>query len=429
MGLAATPGASLAEACGGGSEGGGCGGGAGMLTLESHKAVPAPFLTKTYQLVDDPSTDHIVSWGDDHSTFVVWRPPEFARDILPNYFKHNNFSSFVRQLNTYGFRKIVPERWEFANEFFRKGEKNLLCEIHRRKTNSSSSLPSPYPPLHLPFQHIHPSPANAAATPTSYFGSFPGPGRAVLPAATDSDDLVGPVGWCDSFSSPLSSPRLVVGGVAAASGSSASAPAAASALLEDNDRLRRTNAALLSELSHMRKLYNDIIYFVQNHVRPVAPSNAFPSTLLVAPAPTHRHDPNTLSTSATRSGNAVVHKLPGFYTRQQQQQNGAKVCLNWSSATSSSSLTIAEEPSPNNNNSSNSNSGDEEYGGDVDNANPNKGSSGSSARPKLFGVSLGSYSAKRPLHPEDPDSPPATKPKHLPSNEDLGLNLGPPCPC
>jgi HSF-type DNA-binding len=67
----------------------------------NNKAVPAPFLTKTYQLVDDPCTDHIVSWGDNDTTFIVWRPPEFAREILPNYFKHNNFSSFVRQLNTY----------------------------------------------------------------------------------------------------------------------------------------------------------------------------------------------------------------------------------------------------------------------------------------------------------------------------------------
>lgn len=72
-----------------------------VFTMESQKSVPAPFLTKTYQLVDDPQTDHIVSWGDDETTFVVWRPPEFARDLLPNFFKHNNFSSFVRQLNTY----------------------------------------------------------------------------------------------------------------------------------------------------------------------------------------------------------------------------------------------------------------------------------------------------------------------------------------
>jgi heat shock transcription factor, other eukaryote len=75
---------------------------AAVGAMDAHKPVPAPFLTKTYQLVDDPTTDHIVSWGDDRiSTFVVWRPPEFARDILPNFFKHNNFSSFVRQLNTY----------------------------------------------------------------------------------------------------------------------------------------------------------------------------------------------------------------------------------------------------------------------------------------------------------------------------------------
>ncbi|KAF4395336.1 hypothetical protein F8388_001723 [Cannabis sativa] len=80
-----------------------------LLSLDSHKSVPAPFLTKTYQLVDDPATDHIVSWGEDDTTFVVWRPPEFARDLLPNYFKHNNFSSFVRQLNTYSSVTILEE--------------------------------------------------------------------------------------------------------------------------------------------------------------------------------------------------------------------------------------------------------------------------------------------------------------------------------
>jgi len=72
-----------------------------VFSFETQKSVPAPFLTKTYQLVEDPLTDHIVSWGEDDTTFVVWRPPEFSRDLLPNYFKHNNFSSFVRQLNTY----------------------------------------------------------------------------------------------------------------------------------------------------------------------------------------------------------------------------------------------------------------------------------------------------------------------------------------
>lgn len=62
---------------------------------------PAPFLLKTYEMVDDPLTDSVVSWSHTGHSFVVWNPPEFARDLLPKYFKHNNFSSFIRQLNTY----------------------------------------------------------------------------------------------------------------------------------------------------------------------------------------------------------------------------------------------------------------------------------------------------------------------------------------
>jgi len=99
----------------------------------------------------DSCEPSIGSWSDDGDSFLVKDPDKFAKEIIPQFFKHNNFSSFVRQLNFYGFKKIKndpirliegadpPESkwWRFRHDNFKKGRIDLLVEI--KKSNQQNA--------------------------------------------------------------------------------------------------------------------------------------------------------------------------------------------------------------------------------------------------------------------------------------------------
>lgn len=110
--------------------------------------VPA-FLTKLWTLVEDQDTDPLICWSPSGTSFHVFDQGRFSKEVLPKFFKHNNMASFIRQLNMYGFRKVVhieqgglvkPEKddTEFQHPFFIRGKEHLLENIKRKVTNVSS---------------------------------------------------------------------------------------------------------------------------------------------------------------------------------------------------------------------------------------------------------------------------------------------------
>ncbi|XP_076897619.1 heat stress transcription factor B-2b-like isoform X2 [Bidens hawaiensis] len=199
---------------------------------DSQRTIPTPFLTKTYRIVDDPALDEMISWNEHGNAFIVWKPAEFARDLLPKYFKHNNFSSFIRQLNTYGFRKIVSDRWEFANDFFCRGEKSLLREIHRRKIITTTT---------------HSVPAASNAIPL------------VVPVSTSGNSSEERGG--SSNSSPTATMININNNN---NNNNSQSSISRTHLIEENERLKEQNCNLRCELDHLRSMCCNVVTMMSN---------------------------------------------------------------------------------------------------------------------------------------------------------------------
>ncbi|KAG1782428.1 hypothetical protein EV702DRAFT_381435 [Suillus placidus] len=120
------------------------------LNKPARQLVPA-FLQKLYEMVNDPSDHDLIRWSDTGDSFFVLDQERFASEVLGRWFKHKNFSSFVRQLNMYGFHKIPhlqqgvlrsdsdTEFWNFEHPHFLRGQPDMLCLIQRKKQAASAS--------------------------------------------------------------------------------------------------------------------------------------------------------------------------------------------------------------------------------------------------------------------------------------------------
>lgn len=122
-----------------------------MHSFDSNTCNVPAFLVKLWKLVEDPTCDDLIAWSESGYSFIIKDQAKFAKELLPQYFKHNNMASFIRQLNMYGFKKVMNyeksglrnenTEMEFQHGFFIK-ERGELLELIKRKI-SNPKMPEP----------------------------------------------------------------------------------------------------------------------------------------------------------------------------------------------------------------------------------------------------------------------------------------------
>ena len=98
------------------------------------------FLLKLYEILNNNDYSKIIHWSQNGSYIVITNIHALSQKILPIYFNHQNYSSFVRQLNMYNFHKIRtdPSNNEqyFIHESFNKSKTLKEIKSFKRKTKN-----------------------------------------------------------------------------------------------------------------------------------------------------------------------------------------------------------------------------------------------------------------------------------------------------
>lgn len=75
------------------------------MTVENQLS-QCTFIVKLWQMLADEANFDVLAWDESGESFHVRGSQNAIGRMLGRYFRHNNFSSFQRQLNYFGFQKI-----------------------------------------------------------------------------------------------------------------------------------------------------------------------------------------------------------------------------------------------------------------------------------------------------------------------------------
>ena len=93
------------------------------------------FLLKLFDILNDNKYKDIIHWDFEGTTLIIENIDNLCNMVLPKYYIHSNYNSFIRQLNIYGFSKAkgIKNGEGFKNTKFNKYSSNeQISQIGRK---------------------------------------------------------------------------------------------------------------------------------------------------------------------------------------------------------------------------------------------------------------------------------------------------------
>ncbi|GKY95470.1 sequence-specific DNA binding [Mayamaea pseudoterrestris] len=117
------------------------------------------------QEVEKDGSDGVISWLVHGRSFLVSDHQRFVKEILPFWFQMNHYSSFQRQLNMYGFKRITAgnDKGSYYHPLFLRGKEFLVSRIERVKIKGTGGRKPSSPDTEPNFYALPMLPASDAA--------------------------------------------------------------------------------------------------------------------------------------------------------------------------------------------------------------------------------------------------------------------------
>jgi hypothetical protein len=92
------------------------------------------------QILSNPEFSECICWNPHGRSWRILKPPVFEQVVIPLYFRHAKYASFMRQVNGWGFKRIVSgnDHNSYYHEMFVREFPQLCLKMQRIKKGEAT---------------------------------------------------------------------------------------------------------------------------------------------------------------------------------------------------------------------------------------------------------------------------------------------------